>query len=427
MRFWQAALLFLVLAAPVTLLAIRSLAGLGPVRRWVALGVRLVVLMLFVAILAGVRWQRQNKDVEVIVLRDISTSTSNMTDYPGQSLTTSLDDYLRSVADAKDKKGDDRIGVIGFSNSALIDAMPNTKLQLDTRAIRSGGNGTDIASAIQLALATFHRDALHRLVLVSDGNSTTGDVDAAVNAAGAQGVPIDVMPLNYDVKNEVLVDRFIAPAWKRENEPFSIEVILRSTNPVNVAGKLTVTHNDQPMDLDSTQAGIQASRIVTLTPGRNVVRVQVPALSGSNVIHQFRATFEGENVTAEVKSQGGTKQAVAASANKPGDTLTQNNAAEAFTFVRGKGKVLYIDNVEGGRGQFLRKALESEGINLQDRQSGVDNFPKSLIELQNYDAVILANVPRGAGGLDDDQQKMLASYVHDMGGGLIVIGGDQSF
>src|SRR6476646_992643 len=98
MRGWQATLLFLVLAAPVTLLAIRSLAGLGPVRRWVALSVRLIVLMLFVAILAGARWQRQNKDVEVIVLRDISTSTQNMTDYPGQSLTTSLDDYLRSVA-----------------------------------------------------------------------------------------------------------------------------------------------------------------------------------------------------------------------------------------------------------------------------------------------------------------------------------------
>ena len=76
---------------------------------------------------------------KTIVLRDISTSTSNMTDYPGQSLTTSLDDYLRSVADAKDKKGDDRIGVIGFSNSALIDAMPNIKPALLTYLARIHG------------------------------------------------------------------------------------------------------------------------------------------------------------------------------------------------------------------------------------------------------------------------------------------------
>src|SRR4029450_8186027 len=41
--------------------------------------------------------------------------------------------------------------------------------------------------------------------------------------------------------------------------------------------------------------------------------------------------------------------------------------------------------------------------------------------------VILANVPAGAGGMNDEQQKMLASYVHDMGGGLVMIGGPETF
>src|SRR4051794_3109887 len=357
MRWWQAGLLFLGLSLPVTLLAVRSLAGLGPVRRGVALAVRLSVLFVAVLIVAGARWQRQNKDVEVIVMRDVSLSTRNVGDYPGESLSKSVDDYLIASSDQKLKKPDDRIGVIGFGSTAQIDAMPNTKLALDQRAIRSVGNGTDVASAIQLALATFHRDALHRLVLLSDGNPTAGELETAITAASAQGVPIDVMPLNYDVKSEVLVERFTAPTWKRENEPFSIEVILRSTNAVAVNGKLTVTHNGQPMDLDPTTPGVQPSRIVTLQPGRNVQRVQVPPLEGSNVIHQFRAIFEGENVTAEVKSQGGSKAAVAAARNRAGDTLTDNNVAEAFTFVRGKGKVLYVDNVAEGRGQVLRKAL----------------------------------------------------------------------
>ena len=75
-------------------------------------------------------------------------------------------------------------------------------------------------------------------------------------------------------------------------------------------------------------AGIQPSRIVTLQPGRNVQRVMVPPLQGSNVIHQFRAIFEGENVTAEVKSQGGNKQAVKEASNRAGDTLT-----DTFTYM----------------------------------------------------------------------------------------------
>jgi hypothetical protein len=266
-------------------------------------------------------------------------------------------------------------------------------------------------------------------VLISDGNPTTGDLDTALSAASAQGVPIDVMPLEYDVKSEVLVDRFTAPTWKRENEPFSIEVILRSTNALPINGKLTVTHNGKAMDLDANTAGVQPTRIVTLQPGRNVERVLVPPLAGTEdagVIHQFRAIFEGENVSAQVKSTG-AKAHGSAVGLAAGDTLTDNNVAEAFTFVRGKGKVLYIDNVANGNGQFLRKALAEEGINLEDRIVGADSFPKSLLELQNYDAVVLANVPRGAGGLDDDQQKMLAAYVHDMGGGLVMIGGDSGF
>ena len=68
-------------------------------------------------------------------------------------------------------------------------------LQLDTRAIREAGNGTDAAAAIQLALATMGKDAMHRLLLIWDGNQTTGDLEAADRAAVGQHVPIDVMPL----------------------------------------------------------------------------------------------------------------------------------------------------------------------------------------------------------------------------------------
>jgi len=314
--------------------------------------------------------------------------------------------------------------VISFHSSALIDAMPNTTLALDSRPIRQAGRGTDVASAIQLALATLGRDAMHRLVLIWDGNSTGGDLEAALAAAAAQHVPIDVMPLKYDVKNEVMVERYIAPTWKRENEPFSIDVILRSTNPP-VTGKLTVLHNNQPMDLDATTPGVQATRTVTIATERHVERIAVPPLLGSNVIHRFRATFEAPNVSAEIA--GSDKAHGSPAAGLAGDTLVQNNAAEAFTFVRGKGKVLYIDNVPEGRGQLLRQALLSQGINVDPEITGVEQFPRSLIELQNYDAVILANVPRGAGGLGDEQEKMLAAYVHDMGGGLVMIGGEDSF
>jgi uncharacterized membrane protein len=416
----QAVILFALLATPIVLLGLASLKSMGKVRQYTAIAVRLLVLLLFVLILAGARWVRQNKDAEVIALRDISLSTGEIRDFPGRTLTTSLDDYLRTVSDSHHKLPDDRIGVISFGSNPLIDSIPNTTLLLDSRAIRDPGNGTDIAAAIQLALATLQRDTMHRLLLISDGNPTTGDLDAAVSAAAAQHVPIDVMPLNYDVQHEVMVDRVVAPAWKREGEPFTLEVYLTSTNSVPVTGKLSVLHSGQPMDMDPVTPGVQRVRHITLQPGSNRELVQVPALTGSNLIHTFHAVFEADHMNP------GPGEAGAGAPDELGDTLLDNNTADAFTFVRGKGRVLYVDCVAGGRGDMLSDALTGQGINL-DHIYGADSFPTNLVELQNYDAVILANVARGAAGLSEDQQKMLATYVHDMGGGLVMIGGDNTF
>ncbi len=74
------------LAIPILFLGMRSLNGLGPVRKWVAIVVRLLVLACFILIIGGIRFQRTHKDVEVMVVRDISISTRQVRSYPGQSL-----------------------------------------------------------------------------------------------------------------------------------------------------------------------------------------------------------------------------------------------------------------------------------------------------------------------------------------------------
>ena len=291
--------MFVLGAGPILFLGMRSLAGLGPVRKWVAIAMRLGVLGLMILILGGIRFQRQHHDLEVMVLRDISLSTTLVHDYPGEggggTVQSAINNYLMDASNDPKKPAKDRIGVISFHNDALIDAMPNERLMLDAKAIRQSGNGTDVASAIQLALATISRDAMHRLVLIWDGNATAGDMESAINSASAAHIPIDVMPLHYDVQNEVMVDRFVAPTIKREGEDFSIEVVMKSTNIADVPGKLTVYHQNEPMDLDPYTPGVQPTRVVTIHPGTNVERVKVPGQSGEGV-HQFRATIEAENV-----------------------------------------------------------------------------------------------------------------------------------
>ena len=394
---WIALLAFAVLAAPVVLLGMRSLTGLGPKRKWVAISIRLLVLMLVVFILCGARWKRQATDLEVMVLRDVSGSTGNVKNFPGKTLQSSIDNYLSDVA-GQNKPGDDKIGQISFERASQIDSLPGGTLALEGGAIRDGSSGTDAAAAVNLGLATLRPDAMHRMLLVWDGNATQGDTKAAVDAAVSQHVPIDVMPLHYDVQHEVLMDHFVAPTWKRENDPFTIDVFLKSTNSAPVTGTLTVLHQNVPMDLDPEKPGIQPTLAVTLQPGLNPFHIRVPALHQAGV-HTFHATF-----TADTPAPG-TVTATTGD-NGSGDTLTSNNSADAFTFVRGKGQVLYVDNTTEGRGSYLMRALNEQGIEITDANHIVpDQFPQSLVQLLSYDAIILADVPRGTGGLSDEAQK----------------------
>ena len=247
--WWVALLGFAVLGGLVVFLGLWSLAGLGAARKWTAITVRLCVVLLLILILGGARWERKHEDLEVMILNDASASIDNVVDYPGKgkdaaSVQQALDRYYRAVAKDPTKKANDRVGLISFRHYARVDAMPNTDLRLDARGTWSGrpNVGTDVAAAVQLGLVTLSPDAMHRMLLATDGNANMGDVDAAVDAAKAQNVPIDVMLLKYDVQNDVLIDRFSAPEWKRENEPFDLRVAMRSTNAQPVAGTLRVKH-----------------------------------------------------------------------------------------------------------------------------------------------------------------------------------------
>ncbi|MEL7240383.1 MAG: VWA domain-containing protein, partial [Planctomycetota bacterium] len=160
LTWWQVLAIFGVLAAITLALGVRSLASLGPVRRWVALGARLVVLLLAVLILAGVRLERTNEIVEVMVLLDASDSAQQSLRPSDPGLRERQNDWIRQLLSLDDgeKRGDDRLGVISFDGDAYVDQPLNDQPQslfTQTQAVNRRTTGTDLASALQLAMASF--------------------------------------------------------------------------------------------------------------------------------------------------------------------------------------------------------------------------------------------------------------------------------
>ena len=106
------------------------------------------------------------------------------------------------------------------------------------------------------------------------------------------------------------------------------------------------------------------------------------------------------------------------------DAMPQNNRATAFTHVQGKGQVLLIEDYEHpGEFAVLVDRLRRQGLEVEVQPS--NQLFTTLADLQPYDTVLLANVPREQ--FSDGQIAMLARNTQQMGAGLVMLGGPNSF
>ncbi|MBN2312605.1 MAG: VWA domain-containing protein [Sedimentisphaerales bacterium] len=380
-------LLGLMLLAPIVWLGLRNLAALGPVRRWLAIILRSSLVIILIALLARLILTREQRSVTVITVLDRSQSI------PTQLQQASFD-YLDKAIENKNPR--DQLAVIDVAEAANISKLPTRDGTIHQRNTTLDGGQSKLADGLQMALAISPPDTAVRIVLVSEGNETAGDLKEAARTAAANGIPVDVLPLRYQYDHEVVFKRLAAPARARSNQTISLRFILSSTSTSR--GKLQLNLNDKPVDLDPTSPQIAAP--IELKPGTNVQTISLPV--GTRGLHEFEAVFLPDG---------------------PGqDRIDQNNRASAITNVAGPGHVLVLDT-DGASAQTLITALRNSEINVQ--YSVASDFPDNLVKLMGTDAVILVNTD--CSKFTFQQQELLCRYVNDLGGGLIMVGGPESF
>lgn len=371
----------------------KSIAGTGGASRLAALIIRVVVTCLLVVVVAEPSWRKESKDVAVTLVLDASRSMP-------QEIQRRAREWAGESADAGKRPGD-RLGSLTAARDAYIQQLPSTYNRApETTTTIGASDGTNLSQAIQLALAVMPRDAANRIVLVSDGNETDGSLLQAAEAARAAGVPIDVAPAQYRYASEVIVDRLVVPATTRMGETINVRVFLDATRATS--GRLTLLRNGEPVDLDLLSAG--TGMLVDLLPGLNPLTVPVADAGAGR--QEFRAVFEP-------LVEGGTVV---------GDNILENNTSVGVTFVAGEGRVLVIaeDPAESAEIMGVLQRARIEGQQRPAAESFAD-----LGELSGYDAVLLLN--ESSYNFSQGQQEDLRRYVHDTGGGLLMVGGPDSF
>ena len=265
----------LLLAVPIVLLGRRSLATMELSRRWVAMGLRLVVLTVLVLMLADLQAVRWHTDLTVMAVVDQSQSIRRFAKPPtpqnadgsvtggahpepeeAASIEEWITDWLHHAV--ADHQQDDRLGVVAFDGQPSVRALPSTTFDTDAGAAVQPIDGTDTAAALRLAMALFSADSSKRIVLVSDGNDTAQgadeDVLAAAREARSAGIPIDVLPIEYRVDNEVMVEGLYVPQEASEGQTVALRAVLRATGPTD--GLLYIQHDDEPIDLNGSVPGL---------------------------------------------------------------------------------------------------------------------------------------------------------------------------
>lgn len=383
-------LLVLLLIVPVFLLALRSIGGLSRAKAVATFTFRSIVIILLALALSNPSWVKKGEGVTVTILLDRS-----------QSIPLPLKDeavnFLKKAAQHMEtREPEDRVAVVTIARDATIAAMPDAYSEVTVGQDVADPTATNLAGGVRIGLAIMPDDTGNRLLLASDGNETIGSVLEAAEIAKANGVPIDVLLLEYEYENEVIFDRIRAPARARRGQTATVTMSLRSQK--QASGTIYLSMDGTVLDLNGPDATGEGMH-VDLEPGRNVYQLEI-ALDRSGAV-EFEATFEPDERSA--------------------DYIDRNNNAYAVTFVGGEGKVLVIDDGVS-ESQYLMNALQEADIEVE--RTGPGGLV-NLVYLSSFDAVVLANIPRYA--FDDEQDKMLHAYVHDFGGGLVMLGGPLSF
>ena len=350
----------------------------------------LTVMTLAVTVLAGITFEYDtpNKDNEVILLVDTSDSGSENSD--------DKNDFVKSIIDNSDSMF--KLGIVTFGYDQVyaveLSEANNETYTRYLQAPQPDNSATNISAALEYAASLFKNKKTARIVLLSDALETDGkEINTVIRSIASQGIKIDTVNFApQEVGDEVQIVSMQMPN-KKVNLGEVIEVTVTLQSSFDGTATITPYDNEKPGEAKEFEL---KSGIQTIT---------VPYAFALPGLHNLSLTLESED-----------------------DTLALNNAYHTYVDIPVFDNILVIESLEG-ESQSLRtmidESLKVTVVNVNDPIK----MPKTLNELRKYDQIILCNISNDdikyVTEKENEFADMLYSYVHDFGGGLFTICGNE--
>lgn len=349
--------------------------NLGETRRRLALAIRILLLLALVLGLAGLTVHLPQSREAVVFVADLSNSDVGQKSAMQGTIDTAM----------HERPGDSLAGVITVGRQAQVEQPVTPLTGFSGFQAPVEADYTNLEGGLELANALLPPGYRHRVVLLSDGRQNIGDALSAARLLRSQGTRVDVIPIRTGTGPETLVSSIHVPTQLRPRERVPVTVSLHTTVPTT-----------SRLDLFRDGSLIE-SRTIHLPAGTTQLSFDAAPLQPG--FHTFSVH-------------------IAPSA----DTLPQNNAGSAYTQVSGPPHVLVI-TAHRTEARSVMASLRTTGIEAS-LQSPEEVVP-TLAYLQRYAAVVV--VDTAVDVLGPDLTAQLVPYVRDLGRGLVVIGGQESY
>ena len=260
-----------------------------------------------------------------------------------------------------------------LSNADLVYGVFDTKMSLLTSFARDSvafrGEGTDIGGALRQLRAAAEERNLQGVLLLTDGNPTTGS--SVLAEAEELGVPVSAVGIgDTTVPQDILLQRVVANTITYVGTKVPVNVTLKSSGFTNERVEVTLLEGGTARD----------RKTMTLEPG--IRQYEVPL--------SFKPDADGmKKITVEVSQL-------------PGELSTQNNRSSLYVKVlKSKMRVALFAGAPNADVAAIRRALqEDENIEVKafiERGNGqfYDGIPAQQ-DVRDAECLILVGYPGAA-------------------------------
>jgi len=386
--------------AAVLWLSARALGAATRRQRVALLVLRAAVFLCVILALVDPHWVRSHARTRlplVAVVIDTSRSMS-IADVPGEQTRTA---HARALAERARRSLGDRAGVLMWGFDADLRPAANVA------GLEANGAQTDIAGALRGLQRHMDTGRPSAVWLLTDGRDLGSDQDEVAAAAALLGVPVNTVGLGSDEHTpDIELWSILAPRSMRTGERAYAVATIQA--PGFRGQELAVTlqgadGSSQRVNATVGEGGTATARftVAPKQPGMQSYTISVAPLQGE-------LTELNNSRTFVVSVDQGDRQVLLIDRPRP-----------EFKFLR-----RVLEDLAGIKTAIYLQKAPDESFWLERNPPKRASLPAAAA-LRQYDAIVIGDVP--AKLLPAEFLRATASFVTERGGGLALLGGQQSF